>query len=116
MGKDDDIEHIINKLPVEDYIVESTKVPYGYKPIHTEISIKDKQGVQIFDIKVEREEFDLTVETMVEEIKRNDKVEYKKQEDSKQEQEKQTNQENSKSSNEDTNQQEEQTKNLKPIK
>ena len=46
IGKDDDIEHIISKLPVGEYIVESTKVPYGYKPIQTTIKVQDKQGIQ----------------------------------------------------------------------
>ncbi len=86
IGKDDDTNHIIDRLPVGDYVIESTKVPYGYKPINTVISIKDKQGIQGGDelkITIEKEEFDLKVETKVQEIKRNGKVEYKKKEDTK---------------------------------
>lgn len=90
IGKDDDIEHIISKLPVGEYIVESTKVPYGYKPIQTTIKVQDKQGIQGengLNLTLEREEFDLRVEAMVEKIQRNDKVEYQKKEASKQKEE-----------------------------
>ena len=77
IGNEEETKDILERLPVGDYVIESTKVPYGYKQVHTQISIKDKQGIQIFDnIKVEREEFDLNVEAMVQTIKRNDKAEY----------------------------------------
>ena len=81
---EEETNNILNRLPVGDYVIESTKVPYGYKPIHQTISVKDKQGLQGTEgIKIEKEEFDLNVETMVQEIKRNGKVEYKKKEDTK---------------------------------
>ncbi len=74
----EEIEDILERLPVGEYVVETSKVPYGYKPGKVTIEIKDKQGIQIYDnLKLEREEFDLSVESYVEEIKRNDKTEYK---------------------------------------
>ena len=95
IGKDEDTNHILERLPVGDYIIESTKVPYGYKPIHTQISIKDKQGLQGGDelkITIEKEEFDLNVEAIVQQIKRNDKAEYAAKTDSKENKENQANQ------------------------
>ena len=73
---EEDINNILNRLPVGDYTLESTKVPYGYKPIHQTLHVKDKQGLQLNDLKVEREEFDLKVETRIETIYRNGKIEY----------------------------------------
>ena len=82
IGKDENPDEIISKLPVGEYTIESTKEPYGYKPIQTTIEVKDKQGVQIFDnIKLEREEFDLKVEQWVKKIERNSKIEYENKQD-----------------------------------
>lgn len=68
---------ILTRLPVGEYVIESVKVPYGYKPIHIEIEIKDEQGIQELDkLKIEREEFDLKVEEWVQRIERNGKAEY----------------------------------------
>ncbi len=81
---EEETNNILNRLPVGDYTIESTKVPYGYKPINTTISIKDKQGMQGTEgIKIEKEEFDLQVETQVQAIRRNGQTEYEnKKEDS----------------------------------
>ncbi len=94
---EEETNNILNRLPVGDYTLESTKVPYGYKPIHQTIQVKDKQGLQGTEgIKVEKEEFDLNVETIVQEIKRNDKVEYKKKEDTTEQKQEEAKQENNK--------------------
>lgn len=81
----DETDDILTRLPVGTYTIESTKMPYGYKPIKQSFEIQDKQGIQGLDdlkIKIEREEFDLQVEVWIDQIKRNGKVEYenKKQE------------------------------------
>jgi hypothetical protein len=70
------IEDIIEKLPVGTYTIESTKMPYGYKKLNTNITIKDEQGLQKLVIEAEREEFDLQVEEWLVKIERNQKTEY----------------------------------------
>ena len=76
----EEIDQILEKLPVGEYILESTKEPYGYKPIKKQIEIKDTQEVQkIGPIEIEREIFDIEVQEWIDKIERNGKEEYKNQ-------------------------------------
>lgn len=74
--KQEQEENVLERLPVGTYLVESTKMPYGYKEVFARIYVKDRQGLQINIIQAQREEFDLSVEAWVNTIKRNGQIEY----------------------------------------
>lgn len=71
------IKQVLTRLPVGKYIVESISMQYGYKPIKAQIEVKDTREIQIKELEVEREIFDIQVEEWIEEIVRNGKQEYK---------------------------------------
>lgn len=70
------IKQVLKRLPVGKYIVESTNMQYGYKQLKTQIEIKDEREIQIKELEVEREIFDIQVEEWIEQIVRNGKQEY----------------------------------------
>ena len=72
----------IQKIPPGNYIVELKKPIYGYKPLQQKIQVLDKLGLQTIIVQLQREEFDIKVETWIGKIEKNGKTEYenKKQE------------------------------------
>ena len=49
---------------------------YGYKQLKAQIEVKDTRGIQIKELEVERELFDIQVEEWIGQIVRNGKQEY----------------------------------------
>lgn len=72
-GKDG--KYVLEKLPAGTYTIESKNTPYGYKKIYgtLEIGINGEGKVEL---KLEKENFDIQVETWIQEITRNGKNEY----------------------------------------
>ena len=74
--KEEKITQILKRLPVGKYLVESTNMQYGYKQLKTQIEVKDEREIQVKQLEVEREIFDIQVEEWIEQIARNGKQEY----------------------------------------
>ncbi len=70
------IKQVLTRLPVGKYVVESTNMQYGYKQLKAQIEVKDTRGIQIKELEVERELFDIQVEEWIGQIVRNGKQEY----------------------------------------
>ncbi len=68
--------YVTQKLKIGKYTLKSTKMPYGYKEIETTIEIKDSKETQKIIIPVERQNFDIEVQTWIQEINQNGQIKY----------------------------------------
>jgi len=64
----------IEKLPIGKYRLESIEQTYGYKPLKTQIEIKDTPELQTFNIQPQEEEFDFEVTKWVYSVEKNGKT------------------------------------------
>lgn len=68
--------YIAEKLKIGKYTLKSTKVPYGYKEVETTIEVKDTDQTQKIVVSVERQIFDIEVQTWIQEINQNGQIKY----------------------------------------
>ena len=61
-GELQEARQIIERLPIGKYTIESEKLPEQYKKISSEFEIADTQGIQVYTLKTEHEDFDLSLQ------------------------------------------------------